>query len=64
MPEPARNDRSPSRTARPPFTPRTWERLGRDERRRQIRDLMASAYWTVLPTEIRQRFLDLYRHVD
>lgn len=49
------------RPPRPTFTPRSWESLSREEQRRQIRDLIGSPYWTMLPADIQERFLDLYR---
>ena len=36
--------------------------VGPDELlRQQIRELIGSPYWTVLPLDIQERFLDLYR---
>ncbi|AMV71148.1 hypothetical protein DBW_0765 [Desulfuromonas sp. DDH964] len=49
---------------RPPRTSvksRNWESLSREEQQRQIRDLIGSPYWVVLPLDIQERFLDLYR---
>ncbi|GAB6084072.1 hypothetical protein JCM30471_29860 [Desulfuromonas carbonis] len=49
------------RPPRPPVKSRNWENLSREEQRRQIRDLIGSPYWVVLPLDIQERFLDLYR---
>ncbi len=49
------------RPPRPSIQPRNWESLSREEQRRQIRDLIGSPYWVVLPLDIQERFLDLCR---
>lgn len=43
------------------YTPSSWDRLSPAEQRRQIRELIASPYWNILPQDIKERFLDLYR---
>jgi len=59
MPLPVASTRP--RPPRPSVKPRNWESLSREEQRRQIRDLIGSPYWIVLPLDIQERFLDLYR---
>ncbi len=48
------------RPPRPAYTPCNWNSLSSEEQRCQIRDLIGSPYWLVLPVDIQERFLDLY----
>lgn len=50
-------------SSRPRFTTRNWDKLSREEQLHQIRELIGSPYWTVLPADVQERFLDdLYRN--
>ncbi len=47
----------------PRFATHSWDHLSREEQLHQIRELIASPYWSVLPGDIQERFLDdLYRN--
>jgi hypothetical protein len=51
-----------SPSSRTTFTRRGWDSLSREEQLHQIRELIGSPYWSVLPADIQERFLDdLYR---
>jgi hypothetical protein len=44
------------------FLPHRWNSLSREEQLQQIRELIGSPYWSFLPADIQEGFLDdLYR---